>query len=105
MSLHLADTDVDLIATMEPRLSSHKAFAKELIAYWLSFVRTGDPNTFKLDRSPIWPQYTTTEQMRIVLQELETMGIATSGSYVEQEPPLESRRCDFVASKAERQQA
>ncbi|KAJ2934669.1 hypothetical protein H1R20_g2397, partial [Candolleomyces eurysporus] len=28
------------------------AFASELIAYWLSFVRSGDPNSFKLSRSP-----------------------------------------------------
>ncbi|KAG8910487.1 hypothetical protein FRC01_006307 [Tulasnella sp. 417] len=36
---------------------SEAAFAEELIAYWLSFVEMGDPNSSKLDRSPQWPEY------------------------------------------------
>lgn len=80
---------------------TEKAFAKELIAYWLSFVRSGDPNTFKLPQSPIWPQYETSKKERIVLQEGT---VTTSGSYTELEPSAESARCDFVKSKTEEQQ-
>ncbi|RDX42859.1 alpha/beta-hydrolase [Lentinus brumalis] len=91
--------------TFEPQTDLDRAFAEELIAYWLSFVRTGNPNTFKLDRSPVWPEYTTKGQERISLQEPKTNDLTISGSNAEQEPALESSRCDFVASKSQRQQA
>ncbi|RPD61550.1 alpha/beta-hydrolase [Lentinus tigrinus ALCF2SS1-7] len=91
--------------TFEPQTDLDHAFAEELIAYWLSFVRTGDPNTFKLDRSPVWPEYTAKGQQRIALQEPKTNDLTISGSNAEQEPALESSRCDFVASKSQRQQA
>ena len=84
---------------------SEDAFAEELIAYWLSFVRAGDPNTFKLDRSPVWPEYTMKGQQRIALQEPKTNDLTISGSDAEQEPALESSRCEFVASKSQREQA
>ncbi|KAJ8072039.1 hypothetical protein PM082_015597 [Marasmius tenuissimus] len=81
------------------------AFAEELIAYWLSFVRSGDPNKFKLSRSPEWPQYTLEMgKERIVLQQEPDNSTADSGSYIEQEPEKESRRCEVVASKSEQQQ-
>ena len=47
---------------------SEEAFAEELIAYWLSFVRAYDPSEFKLERSPSWPKYTAQSLNRIVLQ-------------------------------------
>ena len=84
---------------------AEQAFASELIAYWLSFVRAGDPNTFKLARSPVWPAYTAHAQRRIALQEPADGNLTVSGSNAEEEPPLESRRCAFVASKASHQQA
>ena len=81
---------------------SEQAFASELIAYWLSFVRSGNPNTHKLDRAPIWPMYTAGRAQRVVLTE----GTETkSGSTVETIPTAEQQRCAFVASKAENQQA
>ena len=46
---------------------SEDAFAEELIAYWLSFVRAGDPSTFKLARAPAWPLYTPADPRRVVL--------------------------------------
>ncbi|KAI0718594.1 alpha/beta-hydrolase [Cerioporus squamosus] len=91
--------------TFQPQTDLDRAFAEELIAYWLSFVRAGDPNTFKLDRSPVWPEYTAKGQARISLQEPKTNDLTISGSNAEQEPALESSRCDFVASKSQRQQA
>ncbi|KZT22327.1 hypothetical protein NEOLEDRAFT_1171468 [Neolentinus lepideus HHB14362 ss-1] len=35
---------------------SPQDFSWEIIAYWLSFVCSGDPDTYKLDRSPQWIQ-------------------------------------------------
>ena len=91
--------------TFQPQTPLDQAFAEELIAYWLSFVRAGDPNTFKLDRSPVWPAYTVQAKERIVLQEPKTNDTSVSGSITEQEPKLETSRCAFVASKAVHEQA
>lgn len=86
-----------------------KAFAAELIGYWLSFVRSGNPNTFKLDRSPVWPEYFTTGavndlKQRIVLQQDPDNSTTVSGNFQEMEPVVESGRCAFVASKAQDEQ-
>ncbi|KAF5341393.1 hypothetical protein D9758_012293 [Tetrapyrgos nigripes] len=80
------------------------AFAEELIAYWLSFVRSGDPNTHKLHRSPSWNQYVTRHKQRIVLQQGPGTTTDVSGSVNENEPSLETRRCAFVVSKADKEQ-
>ncbi|EMD37060.1 hypothetical protein CERSUDRAFT_137491 [Gelatoporia subvermispora B] len=80
---------------------SEDAFAAELIAYWLSFVRSGSPNTFKLSRSPVWPEYSASSAKRIVLQEGTA---ATSGSWTEEEPESETERCEFSALKVEHEQ-
>ena len=93
--------------TFQPQSDLDRAFAEEMIAYWLSFVRSGDPNTFKLERSPVWPAYSARDMRRIVLQEPrgEDASVHVSGSSVEEEPASESARCEFVVTKAERQQA
>ena len=44
-------------------------------------------------------------QQRIALQEPKTNDLTISGSDAEQEPVLESSRCEFVASKSQREQA
>ncbi|KAF9254563.1 alpha/beta-hydrolase [Marasmius fiardii PR-910] len=95
--------------TFTPMTPVENAFAEELIAYWLSFVRSGDPNTFKLARSPVWPRYTLTgdasrTKLRIVLQEDPRNSTTRSGNIIEQEPENESRRCAVVASKSEQEQ-
>ena len=74
------------------------AFSEELIGYWLSFVRSGDPNTFKLARSPEWPDYST--NTRTVLQQDPLNKTTQSGIYIEKEPIGDAKRCEFVASKA-----
>ncbi|KAI0704096.1 alpha/beta-hydrolase [Earliella scabrosa] len=93
--------------TFQPQSDLDRAFAEEMIAYWLSFVRSGDPNTFKVERSPVWPAYSPRDMRRIVLQESrgEDASIHISGSRVEEEPASESARCEFVVAKAVRQQA
>ena len=82
--------------------ASEEAFAKELIAYWLPFVRTHDPNAFKLERSPLWPQYSaSTAPNIIVLQRpagADANSTIVSGSIVEKQDDAETQRCDFVAS-------
>ncbi|KAK7461830.1 hypothetical protein VKT23_008260 [Stygiomarasmius scandens] len=86
-----------------PMTDVENAFAEELIAYWLSFVRSGDPNTFKLDRSPVWNDYTGEEQ-RIVLQQDPQNRTTTSGISMEAEPEKERDRCAFVQSKSDKEQ-
>ena len=95
--------------TFEPQSATDEAFAAELIAYWLSFVRAGDPNTHKLPGAPVWPAYEAGApgtRWRVTLQEPgEGAEAGVSGSAAEIEPALEARRCAVVASKAQNQQA
>ncbi|KAG7091944.1 hypothetical protein E1B28_008335 [Marasmius oreades] len=103
------NTGVNGTNTFTPMTPVENAFAEELIAYWLSFVRVGDPNKFKLARSPEWPSYTLTGdtrsvKRRIVLQEDPQKSTTRSGNTIEQEPENESRRCAVVASKSEQEQ-
>lgn len=88
--------------TFSPQTPSDDAFAEELIAYWLSFVRSANPNTYKLARSPEWPAYSTKSLKRMVLTEGT---VNKSGSAVETIPSGEMERCAFVAGKAQVQQA
>jgi hypothetical protein len=78
------------------------AFASELIAYWLSFVRAGDPSTHRLARSPAWPAYAPAAGVhRMVL----TQGsVNVSASAVESIGQDERERCAFVASITGEQQ-
>lgn len=90
--------------TFTPQNPVQTSFAQELIAYWLSFARAGDPNTYKLERSPAWPSYTASKKARIVLQQNRENNSQSSGSYIELEPEVESKRCQFVASKVDHEQ-
>ncbi|KAF8193430.1 alpha/beta-hydrolase [Pholiota molesta] len=83
--------------TFTPMSAADVSFAQELIAYWISFVRSGDPNTFKLKKSPSWTAFTT-QNSRIVLQEDASGSTTVSGSFVEQEAAEEKSRCELVAS-------
>lgn len=85
--------------TFTPMTPVEVAFSEELIAYWLSFVRSGDPNTHKLARSPTWSPYLTHNKSRIVFQQDPQNTTTHSGCYNEYEPSKESRRCQFVARK------
>ncbi|KIJ16343.1 hypothetical protein PAXINDRAFT_132242 [Paxillus involutus ATCC 200175] len=75
-------------------------FASELIAYWLSFVRSGNPNTYKFEMSPTWEQYTPANKVRMVLMQDPHNLTTASGSYMEEEPTAEGNRCAFAISKA-----
>ena len=92
-------------ATFSQMTPTENAFAAELIAYWLSFVRSGDPNRYRLSRSPEWPMYKSTS--RIVLQQGgpgSTTTTTVGGSFVEGEPEMDKIRCALVASQVGRQQ-
>ncbi|KAG1717275.1 Alpha/Beta hydrolase protein [Suillus paluster] len=84
----------------DPQTAVERAFASELIAYWLSFVRTSNPNTYKLPKSPVWKTYNEPSPVRMVLMQ-EPYSTIMSGSYMEKQPALETTRCEFVISKAE----
>ncbi|KAG6915819.1 hypothetical protein DXG01_009693 [Tephrocybe rancida] len=87
-----------------PMTPIETAFAQELIAYWLSFVRSGNPNSYKLARSPEWPSYSAKKRSRIVLQQATTDTAVATGSFVEEEEETETRRCTLTASQADTQQ-
>ncbi|KIK03015.1 hypothetical protein K443DRAFT_95874 [Laccaria amethystina LaAM-08-1] len=76
------------------------AFAEELIAYWLSFVRSGNPNTYRLTRSPTWSRYAKANRVRIVLQEDPAQIVSRSGSVLEVEGEEEAGRCALVGTLA-----
>ncbi|KAK0222835.1 alpha/beta-hydrolase [Armillaria nabsnona] len=88
-------------ATFSSMTPEETAFSEELIAYWLSFVRAKDPNTFKLERSPVWDRFSLDEKRQVVLQQNST---TMSGSFVELADAKEVTRCQFVASEVEKEQ-
>jgi carboxylesterase type B len=91
--------------TFNPMTPTEDAFAAELIAYWISFVRSGDPNRYRLSRSPEWPMYRSSNTTsRIVLQQGPGSTTTVSGSFVEAEPEKAKIRCAIVASQVGRQQ-
>ena len=102
--------------------ATETAFSEELIAYWvpftshvpimisnqfhpktqLSFVRSSNPNKYKLSRSPEWPSFSLSSQgQRLVLQQDPHNTTTMSGVVAELEPPLEAQRCEFSFSKAD----
>ncbi|KAF5371730.1 hypothetical protein D9758_003443 [Tetrapyrgos nigripes] len=90
--------------TFTPMTPTETAFAEELIAYWLSFVRSHNPNSHKLHRSPYWEPYVPSRHRRLVLQQGPNGTTNESGSFNEDEPKKEADRCAFVISKADKEQ-
>jgi len=99
-----SNTGVNGSATFTQMTPVETSFAEELIAYWLSFVRSGDPNTHKLARSPVWPSYNDKHRSRIVLQQSTLNTTTTSSSFVEDEVNPETNRCTLIAGQAFDQQ-
>ncbi|KAF5379671.1 hypothetical protein D9615_005751 [Tricholomella constricta] len=98
------NTGLNGSTTFTPLSPVETSFAEELIAYWLSFVRAGNPNTHRLARSPVWPSYNEKHRSRIVLQQASANSITTSGSFVEEEVDPETRRCNVIANQVAHQQ-
>ncbi|GJJ14529.1 hypothetical protein Clacol_008794 [Clathrus columnatus] len=77
--------------------ATETAFSQELIAYWLSFVRSSNPNTYRLERSPEWPSFSPTSTgKRQVLQQDPKNRTTVSGIVSELEPSADLERCDFT---------
>ncbi|KAG1730281.1 Alpha/Beta hydrolase protein [Suillus paluster] len=87
--------------TFQPQTLAERAFASEIIAYWLSFVRSSKPNTYKLDKSPVWGAYNESKPVRVVLMQDPQNSTNVTGSYMEEQPVPETVRCAFAISKAE----
>jgi carboxylesterase type B len=49
-------------------LGLNKAIVPVIQAYWLSFIRTYDPNTLRHPGSPEWEEWNPNAQRRLVLQ-------------------------------------
>ncbi|KAJ3568347.1 hypothetical protein NP233_g5780 [Leucocoprinus birnbaumii] len=77
------------------------AFSHELIAYWVSFARDLNPNTYKVDRAPVWPGYSVHGRHRIVLEEPVAGSDveSVSGSYIEIESEKDAKRCYLIAER------
>lgn len=88
-------------AIFNPMTPEETAFSQELIACWLSFVRAKNPNTFKMERSPVWDRFPLDEKRQIVLQQNSA---TTSGSFVELADEKEVTRCQFIAGKVDKEQ-
>ncbi|KAG9307927.1 hypothetical protein JVU11DRAFT_12897 [Chiua virens] len=85
--------------TFTPCSPAERAFASELVAYWLSFVRAGDPNTHKLSMSPMWEHYTSHSKACMVLIQDPRNSTTNSGSYMEEEFTAEGVRRAIIISK------
>jgi hypothetical protein len=86
-------------ATFSPMTPVEVAFSEELIPYWLSFVRSGDPDTHQLARSLTWSPYLTHNKSRIVFQQDPQNTTTHSGCYDEYKPQEENQRCQFILSR------
>ncbi|EIW79897.1 alpha beta-hydrolase, partial [Coniophora puteana RWD-64-598 SS2] len=100
-----SNTGADGTVTVTPQSPVELAFAAELIAYRLSFVRAGDSNAFKLAMSPPWDGYGADgsggQAVRIEMQQDSRNGTSASGSYTERQLGEEGERCVLVGGMVE----
>ncbi|WPH01885.1 alpha/beta-hydrolase [Acrodontium crateriforme] len=59
-------------------------------AYWTSFIRCGDPNTYRLPGSPRWDEWCGPLGARMMFQ--------TNNTHMEQVPPDQWGRCQYMSS-------
>ncbi|KAK5114101.1 hypothetical protein LTR62_002670 [Meristemomyces frigidus] len=80
--------------------ANNVTIAKIMTAYWLSFVRTNDPNPLKLDIAPYWPSYHSGGDGN--LANGESVGFkdlaVTYTTIGPQEDPDANERCEFFGS-------
>ncbi|CAE6527139.1 unnamed protein product [Rhizoctonia solani] len=70
--------------------------AQEIMQYWTSFTRSGDPSKFKRSYSPGWPNYA--DNRRVVMSEDVGGDGSRTASFVEKIPTYEQERCSFWMS-------
>ncbi|TGO25379.1 hypothetical protein BPAE_0081g00120 [Botrytis paeoniae] len=67
-------------------------------AYWTSFIRSKDPNTYKLKSAPRWGQLKTSNYQRILFQAVNVTGTATANVTMETIPDGQMARCQYLSS-------
>lgn len=96
----LADNNISgSVAFFAPFNVTEKPVAEEVIGYWTSFTRAGNPSVFKKSFSPLWPSYSGTQRV-VMSQDVGGNGNRTA-SFVENVPVLESARCQWWMSQNE----
>ena len=73
-------------------LAENSAIIPVIRAYWLSFIRTYNPNTFRLPGSPKWEEWRPSDQRRLVIQ--------TNMTRMEVVDPEQRKRCEYLSSIA-----
>ncbi|KZO91472.1 alpha/beta-hydrolase [Calocera viscosa TUFC12733] len=83
-------------------------FFHEMLAYFVSFVRTGSPNTHKLDRSPEWPLYTAQRNRQVLQHQFQedfsndaSATGSTSAMWLEEVTESEKERCEALFDMVE----
>ncbi|QRV93283.1 carbohydrate esterase family 10 protein [Ceratobasidium sp. AG-Ba] len=71
----------------------------EIIRYWTSFTRSGDPSKYKLAYSPRWPNFVGNK--RVVMSEDVGGNGTRTASTIEVVPTYEQERCRFWMSQNE----
>ncbi|KAJ3312864.1 hypothetical protein HDU76_002787, partial [Blyttiomyces sp. JEL0837] len=68
-----------------------KSLADKMVSWWISFARTGDPNTFAVPGSPNWPRYSGDRGGRLVIN--------STKMEVENLSKVHTRRCEYWLKK------
>ncbi|KAI9651299.1 hypothetical protein NHQ30_001337 [Ciborinia camelliae] len=74
------------------------ALTPSMQAYWTSFIRSKDPNTYKLDSAPRWEQLKVSTYQRILLQAANVTGTAVANVTMETIPDEQLARCQYLSS-------
>ncbi|KAH8116210.1 hypothetical protein DFH11DRAFT_1585026, partial [Phellopilus nigrolimitatus] len=83
---------------LEPFIQTEAPLSQEAIAFWTSFVSSGDPSTSRAAFSPAWPAFAT--GARMVLTEAANASAAghVTASGMEDTPASQIQRCEFWMS-------
>ncbi|KAH8116197.1 alpha/beta-hydrolase [Phellopilus nigrolimitatus] len=85
---------------LEPFIQTEAPLSQEAIAFWTSFVSSGDPSTSRAAFSPAWPGFAT--GARMVLTEAANASASAAGrataSGMEDTPASQIQRCEFWMS-------
>ncbi|QSZ31841.1 hypothetical protein DSL72_001410 [Monilinia vaccinii-corymbosi] len=74
------------------------ALIPSIQAYWTSFIRTKDPNTYKLESAPKWEQLKTSNYQRIHFRAENVTGDAIANVTMESIPDEQMARCAYLSS-------
>lgn len=99
LDLHSDQESSGTVPFFAPFNATEVPVAQEIIGYWASFTRTGNPSVFRKSFSPAWPTFAGTK--RIVMSEDIQGNGNTTASVVESVPTLESSRCKWWMSQNE----